>query len=167
MTTDIQDHAAVEKKLWGEIEDSRFGMLAPVNPPAEHFQPMTAFAEPEAGKIWFYTRSDSDVATAARDGVQAMFVFMSKDRKLQASIKGEMRASLDALHRDKFWNSVVSAWFPKGKDDPHLTMLRFDCGEAQVWLSETGPVKFGLEIAKANLTGRPPDVGGQVTLKLG
>lgn len=167
MTTDIQDHAAVEKKLWSEIEDSRFGMLAPTNPPGEHFQPMTAFAEPEAGKIWFYTRSDSDVAVAARDGVQAMFVFMSKDRKLQASVKGEMRATLDALHRDKFWNSVVSAWFPKGKDDPHLTMLRFDCGEAQVWLSDAGPVKFGLEIAKANLTGRPPDVGGQATLKLG
>lgn len=166
MTTDIHDKAAVEKKLWSEIEDGRFGMLAPVAGRREHFQPMTAYAEPEAGKLWFYTSTDSDLVTAASSGVEAMFVFMSKDRKLQASIRGQMRATLDAMHRDKFWSPVVSAWFSKGKDDPHLTMLCLDCQDAQVWLSEVGTVKFGWEIAKANLTGAMPDVGGMTKLKL-
>ncbi len=164
MSTDIHDQAAVEKKLWSEIEDSRFGMLAPTG--GGHFQPMTAFGEPESGKLWFYARNDNDLALAAEGGVPALFVFMSKDRQLQASIAGELRTTIDPLHRDKYWSAMVAAWFTKGKDDPHLTMLCLSCNDAQVWLSEAGTAKFGWEIAKANLTGHAPDLGGRANLKL-
>ena len=167
MTTDIHDQAAVEKKLWDEIADTHFGMIAPAGGRGEHFQPMTAFTEPEAGKLWFYTRTDSDIAIDADAGCAGLFVFMSKDRQLQASIRGQLRTTLDALHRDKYWNPVVAAWYPKGKNDAHLTMLCLDCTDAQVWISEGGPVKFGWEVAKANLTGSEPDIGGTARLRLG
>lgn len=165
MTIDINDKAAVEKALWSEIEESRFGMLALAA--GEHFRPMTAFAEPESGRLWFYARSDGELAGAIGDGAPALFVFMSKDQKLQASIRGQLRATVDVLHRDKYWSSAVSAWFAKGKADPHLTMLRLDCQDAQVWIADKGGLKFGWEIAKANLTGAPPDVGGHASLRLG
>ena len=167
MTTDLRDKAAVERKLWSEIEETRVGMLATVEPTQDHFQPMTAFCEPESGRIWFYTRSDSDIAVAAEGGAEALFVFVSRDRELQASLRGDLRTTLDQLHRDKYWSSTVAAWFPKGKDDPHLTMLCLHCQDALVWISEVGGVKFGWEIARANLTGTEPNVGGKVTLKLG
>ncbi|HWF01520.1 MAG TPA: pyridoxamine 5'-phosphate oxidase family protein [Caulobacteraceae bacterium] len=166
MTTDVDDKAAVEKKLWSEIEDTRFGMIAAMAPAPDHFQPMTAFPEPESRTLWFYTRRDADLAVAAEDAVESMFVFTSKDRQLQASIRGRLRASTDALHRDKFWNSVVAAWYPKGKDDPELVMLAFTCEDAQIWLSEGGGAHFGWEIAKANLTGQQPDVGSHVSVKM-
>jgi general stress protein 26 len=166
MSTDIHDKAAVEHKLWAEIGETRFGMLAAASERGEHFAPMTTFAEPESGSLWFYSRTDSAIAEAARDGVTGLYVFMSKDRKLQASIRGRMTASLDALHRDKFWNPVVAAWFPGGKNDPHLTMLRLVCEDTDVWISDSNVVKFAFEIAKANLTGTEPDLGGKVGLKL-
>ena len=165
MTTEIQDKAAVEKKLWEEIEDTRFGMIAPAHS-HEHFQPMTTFVEAESGKLWFYSNDQTDLASIAAGGVEAMYVFMSKDRQLQASIRGTLTASHDTLHRDKYWNSVVAAWFPKGKDDPHLTMLCFDCIDSQVWISDAGSVKFGFEIAKANLTGTLPHLGDKTKLSL-
>ncbi|HEX4742133.1 MAG TPA: pyridoxamine 5'-phosphate oxidase family protein [Caulobacteraceae bacterium] len=167
MTTDLRDKAAVEHKLWAEIEDTRVGMLATVERIQHHFQPMTAFGEPESGRIWFYTRSDSDIAVAAEGGAEAMFVFVSRDRELQASIRGELRTTLDQLHRDKFWNSTVAAWFSRGKDDPDLTMLCLDCQDTMVWISDVGGVKFAWEIARANLTGTEPRVGGKTTLDLG
>ena len=34
-----------------------------------------------------------------------------------------------------------------------------DCDDAQVWVSDAGPVKFAWEIARANATGRAPDLG--------
>lgn len=167
MTIDLRDTAAVERKLWIEIDDTRFGMLATVDGSPNHFQPMTAFCESESGRIWFYTHSDSDLALAAQGGAEAMFVFVSRDRELQASIRGVLRTTLDQLHRVKYWSSTVSAWFPKGKDDPELTMLCLDCQETVVWISETGGVKFAWEIARANLTGSEPDVGGRAILDLG
>ena len=165
MTTDIKDKAAVEQKLWDEIGDTRFGMVGLTNT-RDHFQPMTTFVERETGKLWFYSQDTTDLAAAASNGAEAMYVFMSKDRQLQACIRGTLTATHDTLHRDKYWNSVVAAWFPKGKDDPHLTMLCLDCEDSQVWISEVGTVKFGVEIAKANLTGTLPHLGDQTRLSL-
>ena len=167
MTTDMNDKAAVEAKLWEEIEATRFGMLATLAAPQDHFQPMTAFAEPESGTLWFFTGQDSDLARSATGGAKAMFVFFSRDRELQASIRGELTVHLDDLHRDKYWSSTVSAWFSKGKSDPNLAMLKFACAEAQVWISEGGGIKFGWEVARANVTGARPEIGGRADVKLG
>jgi general stress protein 26 len=166
MTTDIHDKAAVEHKLWAEIAETRFGMLAAAAAGPEHFAPMTTFAEPETGSLWFYAQTDNAIAEAARDGVTGLYVFMSKDRTLQASIRGRLTATVDPLRRDKFWNPVVAAWFPGGKNDPHLTMLRLACEDTEVWISDSNVVKFAFEIAKANITGAAPDLGGKTALKL-
>jgi len=166
MSIDIHDKAAVEHALWAEIAETRFGMLAAAQAGGEHFAPMTTFAEPETGSLWFYAQADNRIAEAARGGVTGLFVFMSKDRKLQASIRGRLTVSLDPLHRDKFWSPVVDAYFPKGKNDPHLTMLRLACEDTEVWLSDSNPVKFIFEVAKANLTGAAPDLGGKAELNL-
>lgn len=166
MSTDMHDKAAVEERLWSEMEKHRFGMLGIVGPPARPFSPMTAFAEPESGKIWFFTSKETELARAGLYGAPAMFILMTKDQQLQACIAGDLRTAFDALHRDKFWSPMVSAWFPKGKDDPSLTLLCLQCENAEVWISEKGPVKFGWEIAKANLLGSTPDVGGHANLTL-
>ena len=164
MTTDINDKAAVEKRLWDDLEKDRFGMLGVMGLPARHFAPMTAFVERESSTLWFFTSKQTDLAEAVQSAASAMFVFMTKDQELQACIGGDLVASSDTLHRDKFWGPMVSAWFPHGKEDPTLALLKLSCKNAEVWLSEQGPVKFGWEIAKANLTGAKPDVGARATL---
>jgi hypothetical protein len=37
-------------------------------------------------------------------------------------------------------SSFVEAWFPGGKDDPNLLMLRMDLGDASIWAGELGVV---------------------------
>jgi general stress protein 26 len=166
MSVDIKDKAEVEKRLWLEIEQNRAGMLGAMGPAGQHFAPMTAFAEPETGKIWFFTSLDTELAQAAEAGTAAVFILMAKNQTLQACVRGQLRTGLDPLHRDKYWSPVVSAWFPKGKNDSSLTLLCLTCDDAEIWLSEEGPIKFGLEIAKANLTRATPDLGSHVTLAL-
>lgn len=165
MSLDMRDTAAVRKRLWDDIDASRFGMLS-ADSAAIHATPMTAFAERECRQIWFFTSKDSELAKASEDGLAASFVVMTKDQDLQACVRGELVATYDTIHRDKYWNPVIAAWFPKGKDDPTLTMLCLTCEAADVWISDKGPVGFGWEIAKANITGARPDVGGHAALVL-
>ena len=68
---------------------------------------------------------------------------------------------------DRYWNPVLAAWYPDGKDDPHLTILRFDADDGRVWVNEGGFFKFAYEIAKANLTKTLPDSGGVRDVNLG
>jgi general stress protein 26 len=81
--------AELEQRLWKEIGKARYGMLGLVGrTPASHFQPMTAFCEPENGQIWFFSRSDTDLAHKVERGGDAMFVVQAKDQGFQACVGG-------------------------------------------------------------------------------
>lgn len=166
--TDVHNPKDIESRLWKEIERSRNGMLGLVGVEhRQHFQPMTAFPEPENGQVWFFTRDDTDLAkaVAASDAPHAMLIVSTKDQDLQACLGGTLALSLDRERIEKFWNPVVAAWYPDGKDDPQLTLLRMDLDSAAVWLHEAGPVRFAFEIARANMTGRQPDLGGRANIQ--
>ena len=163
MTHDHSE-AELQERLWKEIEKARYGMLGLVGQaPAHHFQPMTAFCEKDGGQLWFFTRNDTDLAKDIGDGASAMFIFQADD--LQACIGGAVTPTFDRERMDRYWNPMVAAWYPEGKDDPALTMLRMDCVDAEVWISDAGPTKFAWEIAKANTTHQLPDLGGRAHIE--
>lgn len=162
MTPDTHEAAAVGRRLWDDIQRHQVGMLGLTGAAPPHFQPMTGFAEPEAGEIWFFAPDDGDLARLAADGRPAMFIFQGKD--LRACVAGELSVRRDRARMDRYWNAVIAAWRPQGRDDPHLTLLRLDCTEAEVWLSDGGPIRFAWEIAKANARRRVPDLGSHAHL---
>lgn len=165
MGTDMKDQAEVQSRLWREIEKRQIGMLGLVGEAPRHFQPMTAFLDQDAGQLWFFTYNDTDLAESAGPGAQAMFVFQH-ERELFACIGGALRIAVDRERMDRYWNAAVAAWYPNGKDDPKLTMLCLDPRDAEVWISETGPIRYAWEVAKANATHSTPDVGGHTSLNL-
>jgi general stress protein 26 len=118
---------------------------------------MTAFVEAEGDTLWFFTRNDTDLVRQVAAGADAAFIFL--DRKLQACVDGRLTLAHDPARIDRFWNAHVAAWYPDGKDDPALTLLRLDVTEAAVWITEGGLLKYALEVAKANAGGGTPDVG--------
>ena len=162
--TDTKNPAEVEKRLWKEIHNGRTGMLGIVDGPPQYFQPMTAFTVPEAGEIWFFTTADTDLARdVSRGGHSAMFTVQDKD--VQACIGGELSVQMDRQKIEKWWNAEVAAWYPDGKDDPNLRLLRLKCDDARVWITD-GMLKHVWEVAKANATGKRPDVGGVADVRL-
>ena len=165
MQETVHDQGEAERRLWKEIDDARFGMLG-VPATGGHFQPMTAFAEPDDNVLWFFTSDDNDLIKAVQDGEdRAMFIVQAKDQDYQACVSGRLSEDRDRERIERYWTPMVAAWFPRGKDDPNLTLLRFDLDDAQTWASK-GAVRFAWEIAKANLTGDRPDVGSQRRVNL-
>ena len=124
-------NADVQDRLWKAIEDDH--------------------------TLWFFTRKDTDLAQAVNAGGDAAFIFL--DRKLQACIDGKLSLAHDRERIDRYWNAHVAAWYPEGKDDPMLTLLRLDVTEAAVWITEGGPLKYAFEVARANTSKSTPDVG--------
>ena len=160
------DLKELEIRLWKTLEDERIGMLGLCGDNIGHFHPMTAFCDRELGTIWFFTRRDTELVSRLVQGGKAMFNLVSKDRDLWACISGTVTEQHDADRIDQYWGPVVAAWFPEGKDDPELTLLRLDAEDADVWVSSKGPIRFAFEIAKANLTDSEPDVGEHARLNL-
>jgi general stress protein 26 len=160
--------AEAEDAFWDSLKTSNTGMLG-LDQPGYHAQPMTAFREEETGTIWFFTREDTDLAkdAAVGSGQSAMFHYGSKDQHVWACIAGVLSVQgHDREIIDRYWNPVLAAWYPDGKDDPKLTLLRFDAGDGRIWVSDGGLMKFAFEIAKANLTKSLPDAGGVADVNL-
>ncbi|OYX36490.1 MAG: hypothetical protein B7Y99_01810 [Caulobacterales bacterium 32-69-10] len=159
-----QDPTELRERLFHEIKKRRTGMLGLVG--GEHMQPMTAFCEEDGGPVWFYCRKENDLVSQSAGGKPAMFCLMTGDDSFIACVGGTLQADHDRERIERFWNPVAGAWFPEGKDDPNLTLLRLDPADAQVWVSHSNPLRFGFEIVKANLTKTIPDAGDTAHLSL-
>jgi len=165
MSIDPNDHAAVQTRLWDQVEKKRIGMLGLVGQAHQHFQPMTAFLDRSDNTLWFFAYRDSDLAEmVGAASEEAMFVF--QDDGLYACVGGKLELDADRARMDRYWSPVVAAWYPEGKDDPRLTLIRMRCEDAQVWIVEAGPARFGWEIAKSNASHERPDLGSQTRLDL-
>ena len=167
MADDTKDPAVLADRLWKEIDKERFGMLGLVDgSEMHHFQPMASFAEKEEGAVYFYTNKSSDLAKDTGASHDVMLVVQAKDQEFQACIHGVLTPEHDRARIDKYWSPFVAAWFPEGKDDPDLIMMKMDAKDARIWASKRGPVNYLFQVAKANATGTLPDVGGKADVTL-
>jgi general stress protein 26 len=161
------DDAETRERLWKEIKDVRFGMLGVVGS-HEHFRPMVVYPDKEASTLWFFTRKDTEIARSAQDAdTEAMFIVQARDQELQACIGGRLLQDGSRTMIDRYWNPAAAAWYPKGKDDPYLTMLKLEGRSASVWISEGDQAKRQIEIAKSTLTGDRPNLSRHLELPLG
>lgn len=150
---------APERQLWDEIDKLHAGMLG-IEGAHMHFQPMAPHVDRKTSTIWFFTKSDTDLVKAIGAGSRAHFCVVGKDHDYHACLAGALEVRLDPAKRDEYWSAVNAAWYEHGKDDPLLTMLALRVDDAEIWASTDSSLKFGWEIAKANLNDeKMPEVG--------
>jgi general stress protein 26 len=154
---EAREHPA--RQLWDQVNDIHAGMLG-VDGVDMHMQPMAPHADPKTNTIWFYTKSDAQIVRAIRPGTRAHFCVVGKEHDYHACLAGKIEVRQDPSKIEEYWNSVVAAWYEDGKKDPNLTMLALHVDDAEIWVSTGSKLKFGWEIAKANLDDeKMPDVG--------
>ncbi len=153
------------QQLWDVMEHVHAGMLG-VQGSDHHMQPMAPYVEKESNSVWFYTKSDSTLVETVHAGSRAHFCVISKDHDYHACLSGAIDEVKSRDHIEKFWSPMVAAWYEGGKDDPFLTMLQLKVDDAAIWASTGSTLRFGWEMAKANLTNQEPDVGVFTELKL-
>lgn len=159
---DTVDADSLASRFWDELRQVSTGMLGLVGAREAHSQPMTAHFEGMSGPLWFYTRADSELLAATGDGQRAVFHYAGPGHKLYACVHGEMTSSRDQADIDRFWNDVVARWFPDGPTGGTVALLKFEPGEAQIWLPAEYADKslFRFDAAREE----PVDPHGKVTL---
>ena len=136
----MADIAELKKHLWSKLSASPFLMIGLQD--GEHSIPLTAqLDEDQVDTLFFFTGRDNRLAK----GGMAMAQFVSKGHDYFACLSGSARIHNDFAMIDKLWSRQVESWFPGGKDDPNLALLRFDIDSAELWetdMSLTGKAKM-------------------------
>ncbi|KHK90561.1 general stress protein [Novosphingobium malaysiense] len=124
----------VRETFWKAFAASPFIMMQ-LEGARHHAEPMTAQLDKSAHHaIWFFCKRDNRIAS----GGKAVGQVMTKGHDVFACIDGTLVEETDAGLRNQHWSNAVEAWFPDGKSDPSVMMLRFDIADGEVWTSDMG-----------------------------
>lgn len=142
------------KIFWKAFQGSPFIMMKLEGAPG-HAEPMTARLDKDAHHaVWFFCKRDNRIGS----GGKAMGQVMTKGHDVFACLSGTLVEETDPSLRERHWDNAVEAWFPEGKADASVVMLRFEIEDGELWTAEPG-IKGAFKL----LTGKPihPDEAGR------
>lgn len=148
--------ADLKQKFWKAMTDSACVMLQ-LDADPHTAAPMTAQLDKNADSaIWFFTRRHNRFAEMGA----ATATFASRGHDVFARFHGVLSEETSRERLDRQWSHFVAAWFPGGKDDPDLLMLRMDLGDASIWSGALGVFDTARMALGLDMTGK---VQGQHT----
>ncbi|MDB2438487.1 pyridoxamine 5'-phosphate oxidase family protein [Hellea sp.] len=154
-----------QEQLLEELRAARCVMLGTPHHHNKHMQPMTPQVDMEDQSIYFYSDSTSDLGKSVIDSAGRTHLCHIDD-KYQACVTGILAVHPNPETIAKFWSPAVAAWYPGGKTDPKMLMLRFTPIDAAIWATDKSMMGFAYEVAKANLKRQVPDVGESKVVNL-
>lgn len=149
------------EKVRDLIEDIRIAMMTTVDEQGNLVsRPMAALQIDEDGTIWFFTkRTSPKVEQIDNNGHHINLSFADVSNASYVSVSGTAQELDDRAKVDELWNPQAKAWFPKGKDDPELILLKVHINMAEYWDSNDSMMVRMLQQATAVITGNPPKMG--------
>lgn len=149
-------------RLLEMLREQKFGMLSTVDPEKGiiRSRPMLTQEVESNCTLWFMT---SDV-TAKVDEIehehQVNVNYVDPSDSTFISLSGTARMVRDPARVDRYWRDTDKAWYPRGKDDPHIVLIKVDVSDAEYWEGPSSKVVQLYAMARAIATGtRPTDVG--------
>lgn len=145
-------------KLAKLIHGIQFAMLTTVvRGSTLRSRPMATQKTPFDGTLWFFTDDNSAKAHEIGRDKHVNLSYADPDANRYVSISGRATLVKDETRMRKLWNPIYKAWFPKGLDDPHITLLKVTVDQAEYWDSPTSKVVQLFGFIKAAVTGKKAD----------
>ncbi|SFD87567.1 pyridoxamine 5'-phosphate oxidase family protein [Spirosoma endophyticum] len=163
METTTLDNKQLEK-LRDMIEDIRIAMMTTVDGQGNLVsRPMAALQVDENGTVWFFTKRSSpkvDQIDNSENRVNLSFADVSD--ATYVSVSGTAQELDDRAKVDELWNPQAKAWFPDGKEDPDLILLKVHIDMAEYWNASDSTMVRIIQQAASVITGNPPKMGENV-----
>lgn len=160
------DKKSGKERLYDLLKDFDTAML--VTYPSgglAHARPMAVAELRHDADAYFVTAIDSVKIEEIEANPSVTLTFQSA--KQFASVSGRISVVRDRTVIERLWKDAWKVWFPKGRDDPAITMLKFDGERGEYWdNSGLSGLKYVLNAAKAVAAGEQPSVSSAQNSKV-
>lgn len=103
--------------------------------------------------LWFFGSKSSQVSLAIQENSLVNVSFSSEKANQYLSIKGTASVVVDSEKIDELWSRLVEVWYPLGKADPNLCLIRVDLMSAEGWMGAETKIEELYRVGKSLLTG--------------
>ena len=153
------------RKVATLVEAAKVGVLTTVTRDGHLVSRPLAMQEIEFdGDLWFFTQDPSPKTEEIRENPEVNVAFDSG--KGWVSISGTADVIHDPGKVDDPWNPRVAAWFPDGREDPTIALIKVHAHTAEYWSMDDPKVVSLFKVVKAAATGGQPDIGENKTVEL-
>jgi general stress protein 26 len=122
-----------------------------------HARPMAVAELKPDGDLYFVTSLQSPKITEIEQDPTVTVTFQSSAQFV--AVSGMARIDRDRSLIERLWSPAWKAWFPRGKDDPGLVVIRVDAAEAEYWDNAGAQaVKYAWEATKSLVQGKTPEL---------
>lgn len=137
------------------VNDFDVAMLVTHTSTVMHARPMAIAGLDDGIGAYLVTDSHSLKVEEISVNPQALLTFQGA-RKF-ASVRGELTVLRDRQLIETMWKESWKIWFPEGKSDPNIALLKFTPHEGEYW-DNAGMqgLKYVYDVAKAYVTGETP-----------
>jgi general stress protein 26 len=145
--------------IWSHIQNIGTCMLVTYDGEDMRARPMRGIARPDENAVWFISdaHSEKDDELAAHPRACLTFADM-KDQNF-VSLSGSVTRVDDRAIVAELWNEAAEAYFPNGKDDPSVILLKFVAAKGEYWDSPSNPIILAIKFLQAKMTSERPNMG--------
>jgi general stress protein 26 len=149
------------QKLRELVKEIDFCMLTTVDEKGDlHSRPMSSNGDIDHnGDIWFFTNASSHKVSEIQKLPKVNVSFADPANQHYISISGNAQLVRDQNKIEELWRPEFKMWFPEGKDDPDIALLRVSLEKAEYWDSPSSTVGFMLSFVSSLVTGKEADHG--------
>ncbi|WP_417592030.1 pyridoxamine 5'-phosphate oxidase family protein [Owenweeksia hongkongensis] len=146
------------KKLKDIVNDVNIAMMCTTQKDNSiHSRPMATAGIDDDGTIWFFTNEGSEKVKEIENDNGLCLCYSEPKNNTYACVMGKAKAVDDKAKEKELWNPILKAWFPKGLEDPNMTLLKVSPNHAEYWDANDSKMVVFLKIAKAAITGKSYD----------
>lgn len=149
-----------ENNFYEVIKDFDEVMLATHSATRIHARPMKIARIDQNMMTYLLTDQNSVKVHEITANSHAVLIFQGS-RKF-ATVSGELVVDEDRSIIESLWKEIWKVWFPLGKSDPSIALLKFTAHEGEFWDS-TGiqGLKYVYAATKAYVTGERPKLDSE------
>lgn len=153
--------ANADVRALGElIEDIEIAMLVSTAPDGSLVsRPLATLQTDFRGDLWFFTRADSGKVNDIVRNPRVNVCYASPDKGVYVSVVGSALVLRDRAKIDELWHPRALTFFPDGKDDPDLLLIKVQVDSAEYWRQAGGLVHQALQLMRAVTGEGPQDLG--------
>lgn len=161
------NHVEEIKKLGELIKDIRIAMLTTALPDGSlRSRPMATQDEEFDGTLWFFTGAESGKVHEIEDDQHVNLSYSEPSDQKYVSVSGKARIVRDRAKIDELWSTPLKAWFPDGKDDPNIALLKIEVENAEYWDTPSSKMVHLIGMVKATVTGQSYQPGENEKISL-